>query len=83
MEKGSIVKFKDGLYDFEEGLFYIILELNGDRALIQYLDMRPYYISPSSLARTAELEEVAPPREFSEEEIRPYRKRAPGKKARK
>ena len=53
MEKGDIVKFKTGLYPDEEGARYKIVELNGDRAVIEFICDLP--IPPQSVAKTIEL----------------------------
>ncbi len=37
MNIGDIVKFKDGLYTDEEGVMYRVVELNGDRAVIEFI----------------------------------------------
>lgn len=36
MQTGDIVKFKDGLYSDEIGAKYKIIEINGDRAVIEF-----------------------------------------------
>jgi hypothetical protein len=56
MKVGDIVKFREGLYDDEEGATYRILELNGDRCFIVFICDLP--IPPQSAARTNELELV-------------------------
>jgi hypothetical protein len=56
MEIGDTVKFKDGLYPDENGAEYKILEINGDRALVQFTCDLP--ISPQSIARLSELEVI-------------------------
>ena len=52
---GDLVKFKQGLYADEEGAIYRILELNGDRAIIEFVNTS-MKIRPQSVARLAELE---------------------------
>ena len=56
MEMGDIVKFKDGLYDDEKGARYKVIEINGDRAKIEFICQLP--IPPNSIAKTSELEVV-------------------------
>ncbi len=52
---GSLVKFKDGLYEEEQGMIYLVLEENGDRGIIRWIeDANP--IPASSLARFDEME---------------------------
>jgi hypothetical protein len=56
MEKGDIVKFKAGLYPDEEGAKYRVVEINGDRVVIEFICDLP--IPPQSIAKTSELEIV-------------------------
>lgn len=56
MEVGDTVKFVDGLYPDEEGARYKVLELNGDRVLIEFICSMP--IPPRSVANRTELEVV-------------------------
>lgn len=56
MEVGDIVKFKDGLYSDEEGARYKVMEINGDRAIIEFICQLP--IPPQSIANMDELELV-------------------------
>jgi len=56
MEIGDIVKFVDGLYPDEKGAVYKVLEINGDRAVIEFICDLP--IPPQSVAKIAELEVV-------------------------
>jgi len=56
MEIGDTVKFIDGLYPDEEGARYKILEINGDRAVIEFICQLP--IPPQSVANINELEVV-------------------------
>ena len=56
MEKGDRVKFKDGLYADEKGAEYRVLEINGDRAMVEFICDLP--IPPQSVARISELEVV-------------------------
>lgn len=54
---GSLVKFKDGLYEEEQGMIYLVLVDNGDRGIIRWIgDANP--IPASSLARFDEMEIV-------------------------
>ena len=56
MEIGDIVKFIDGLYSDEKGARYKVVEMNGDRATIEFICHLP--IPPQSIAKTKELEVV-------------------------
>lgn len=54
MKKNDLVKFKDGLYADEIGAKYKVIEVNGDRAIIQFVCDLP--IPPQSVAKIEELE---------------------------
>ena len=56
MKVGDTVKFIDGLYPDEEGARYKVLEINGDRAVIEFICQLP--IPPQSMADVKELELV-------------------------
>jgi hypothetical protein len=56
MEVGDTVKFIDGLYPDEEGARYKVVELNGNRAVIEFICQLP--IPPQSVANFDELEVV-------------------------
>lgn len=56
MKIGDTVKFFDGLYDDENGAVYKVIEINGDRALIEFICDLP--IPPRSIAKTKELEVI-------------------------
>jgi hypothetical protein len=56
MEIGDTVKFIDGLYPDEKGTRYKVLEINGDRAFIEFICDLP--IPPQSVAKTSELEVI-------------------------
>ena len=56
MQIGDTVKFKDGLYTDETGAKYKIIEMNGDRSVIEFICDLP--IPPQSIAKTNELEVV-------------------------
>ena len=56
MKVGDTVKFIDGLYDDEQGSRYKVIEINSDRAIIEYVCQLP--IPPRSVARVEELEVV-------------------------
>lgn len=56
MEIGDKVKFIDGLYPDEKGAKYKVVEINGDRAAIEFICDLP--IPPQSVAKTSELEVV-------------------------
>ena len=53
---GDTVKFVDGLYFDEEGAKYEVVELNGSRAVIEFMCKLP--IPPQSIANIDELEVV-------------------------
>lgn len=56
MQIGDIVKFKDGLYNDEIGAKYKVVEINGDRSVLEFIcDL---LIPPQSIAKTSELEIV-------------------------
>jgi hypothetical protein len=52
----DIVKFRDGLYPDEDGATYRIIEINDDRAIIEFICALP--VPPQSVARIDELELV-------------------------
>jgi hypothetical protein len=56
MEKGDIVKFADGLYPDEVNTLYTVLEVNGDRVVLQFICDLP--LPPQSIASIYELEIV-------------------------
>jgi hypothetical protein len=56
MKIGDIVKFVNGLYADEEGARYKVLEINGDRVVIEFRCQLP--IPPQSVAKVDELEVV-------------------------
>ena len=56
MEIGDTVIFIDGLYPDEKGVRYKIVEINGDRAVIEFICDLP--IPPQSVAKISELEVV-------------------------
>jgi hypothetical protein len=56
MKVGDIVRFQDNLYEDENGTTYKILELNGDRAILQFICDLP--IPPQSMAKLDELQVV-------------------------
>ena len=56
MKIGDTVKFVEGSYADEEGARYTVVEINGDRVIIQFICDLP--IPPQSIARTSELEVV-------------------------
>jgi hypothetical protein len=54
MKTGDTVQFKDGLYADEKDAKYKIIEINGDRAIIEFIcDLS---IPPQSVAIVGELE---------------------------
>ena len=52
---GDLVIFKKGLYDDEEGAVYRVLEINGDRGMLE-LANTDMIIRPQSVAILSELE---------------------------
>ena len=56
MKTGDTVKFRDNLYEDESGAFYKVLEINGDRVIIEFICDLP--IPPQSVAKVSELEIV-------------------------
>ena len=55
---GDTVKFVEGLYKDEKGARYKVLEVNGDRVIIEFICHLP--IPPQSTAMVNELEIVLP-----------------------
>lgn len=53
MKIGDIVKFRDGLYADEDGTRYKVLEINGDRVVIEFICQLP--IPPQSVDKIDEL----------------------------
>ena len=53
MHIGDTVKFREGLYIDEAGAKYKILEINGDRAIIEFICDLPF--PPQSVANISEL----------------------------
>lgn len=68
MNIGDIVKFIDGLYDDEKGARYKVVEINGDRTIIEFLCHLP--VPPQSIAKTSELEVVQ--HDIKDEQKRQY-----------
>lgn len=59
MEIGSIVSFKDGLYRDEDGALYRVIEVNGDRVMLEFIcDL---LLPPQSVALAKDLEVVETP----------------------
>lgn len=56
MDVGNIVKFLDGLYPDEEKAKYRVIEINGDRVIIEFICDLP--IPPQSVANISDLEAV-------------------------
>lgn len=53
MKPGDLVKFRDDLYPDEIGAQYRVVEINGDRAIIEFVGNLP--IPPQSIAKLSEL----------------------------
>jgi hypothetical protein len=56
MQTGDIVKFVDGLYADENGATYKVIEINGERVILEFICQLP--IPPQSVAKIQELEVV-------------------------
>ena len=56
MKIGDTVKFIDGLYPDENEAKYTVVEINGDRAIVEFICDLP--IPPQSIAKISELEIV-------------------------
>ena len=56
MKTGDTVQLKDGLYNDEMGAKYKVVEINGDRAIIEFICDLP--IPPQSVALIDDLEIV-------------------------
>ena len=54
---GDYVIFKKGLYKDEEGAIYCVLEINGDRTLIELANTN-MVIRPQSVAVLSELDKI-------------------------
>ncbi len=64
MKTGDTVKFKDGLYNDETGARYKVVEIKGDRAIIEFICDLP--IRPQSIATISELDVI--PQERNKQE---------------
>ena len=53
--KDSLVTFKEGLYSDEEGAIYRVLEINGDRCILEFVNTN-MVIRPQTVAVLAELD---------------------------
>ncbi len=56
MNIGDTVRFRDGLYKDEKDVVYRVIEINGDRAIIEFVCDLPF--PPQSVAVTSELQLV-------------------------
>lgn len=56
MKTGDTVQFKSGLYNDEIGARYKVVEINGDRAIIEFICDLP--IPPQSTAMISELDVI-------------------------
>jgi len=54
INKGDLVRFKLGLYPDEEGLIYLVKEVNGDRCIIELM-ISKLAIHTTSVAKIDEL----------------------------
>lgn len=55
LQVGSLVKFRDGLYEDEAGVVYRVVEINGDRCFIES-QFANLLFNPVSVANVSELE---------------------------
>jgi hypothetical protein len=55
IETGDLVEFKKGLYEDEKGAIYRVLEINGDRTIIELANTN-MVIRPQSVAKLSELD---------------------------
>lgn len=51
----DLVAFKEGLYEDEKGAVYRVLEINGDRCILEFVST-DMIIRPQSVATLSELE---------------------------
>jgi hypothetical protein len=54
---GDFVTFKAGLYKDEDGVIYRVVELNGDRAILEMVNTN-MIIRPQSIAKLSELDKL-------------------------
>ena len=52
---GSLVVFKKGLYEDEEGALYRVIEMNGDRCILELVNTS-MVLRPQSVAQLSDLE---------------------------
>ncbi len=55
VQVGSLVTFRKGLYNDEEGAVYQVLEINGDRTILELVNTN-MVIRPQSIALLSELD---------------------------
>lgn len=53
----TLVVFKDGLYDDEKGAIYRVIEINGDRIILE-LENTNLAFPPQSIALISDVEEL-------------------------
>lgn len=70
IQLGNLVTFKKGLYADEDGAIYRVLEINGDRAVIE-LENTNMVIRPQSIARLLDLDKIL--ESPSQNELQKYR----------
>ena len=58
IQVGELVTFKKGLYTDEDGAIYRVLEMNGDRVVIE-LENTGMVIRPQSIAKLLDLEKLS------------------------
>lgn len=57
INKGDLVSFKNGLYPDENGAIYMVIEVNGDRVVIELVNTT-MLLRPQSVAKTMDLVKV-------------------------
>ena len=57
IQVGNFVVFRKGLYHDEEGVIYRVLEINGDRVLLELVNTS-LVIRPQSIAKLSELDQL-------------------------
>jgi hypothetical protein len=57
IQVGDLVRFKSNLYSDEDGAIYFVLEINGDRTLLELANTN-MVIRPQSVAMVSDLEKI-------------------------
>lgn len=58
INRGDLVAFKPGLYADEQGAVYRVIEVNGDRVILELANTNLTF-SPQSIALIADLEKIS------------------------